>query len=301
MQKSLFSKQPLNPKRDLERYRLLIPKRFVVNTDISPVEVHLTSHLFVPRRGASRRRAFMFKSTWQFVDILDTAFSKYDLFSYADKGRVVFVFSYLGEEYGMLMDLERKLDDDGYILTVITVDKKEDRHYTKVDMFHREINKIYSKYELPYSYMLSVGTRIDRVRGMFEAYRTRHFETLFDFDFFKKTVDETRIVNSLVSRIEKEDLNYGIYWIRVAYEPEKHIYVKISLERIIRSGKNIVVVIFVDLKRNKEGVDAVKEASEGYFELDRGANGELFGRRSSIKRFAPKRTGLRIKRKIEKK
>lgn len=297
MQKKTFFKQPVNPKRDLERYRLLIPKRFVVNTDIAPVEVHLTSHLFIPRKGASRRRAFMFKSAWQFIDILDTAFSRYDLFSYTDRGRVVFVFSYLGDEYGMLMDLERKLDNDGYILTIITIDKKDDRHYTKVDMFHKEANKIYSTYKLPYSYMLSVGTRIDRVCGVFEAYYTRHFETLLDFDFFKKNIDEIRIVNSLVSRIGKEDLDYGIYWVRIAYEPEKHLYVKVSLEKMVRSRKNIVVVVFVDLKRSKDGVDAVKNDLDGYLELDKGSSGELFGRRASNKKLVLKRTGLRIKRK----
>jgi hypothetical protein len=57
----------------------------------------------------------------------------------------------------MLMDVVK--EEDNYFITIITIDRRDKRHYISAEMFLGEKNKIYSNFVLPASQMRSIEER----------------------------------------------------------------------------------------------------------------------------------------------
>ena len=273
------------------KYELLVNRDFFFSVDEKELHVHLTSHLFHRRAGAKQRRSFMFKTTWQYKHIIFEAFSKYNIWEFRN-GKVVFIFKYNRETFGILLDIKLSKENI-YSVFIITVDKLDDRHFVKHEMFGKEKNKIYSDYTLPFSYLRQVEKRVDR-SNWYEVYYSNYFTALDAFQAYGETVDENRLLCSIRTRIERGSLPIGIYWLVIPVDNKwKQLFLKVSIEKIWRNQREIDVIIFTDLKFTYERVQNVKSTRvEKVIDISSEAN-KNFGKLTQINPI--KRTGLKIK------
>lgn len=281
--------------KDSARYGLLIDRDMYCSVEEKKVQIHLTSHLFQKREGENQRRSFMFKSTWQYRHIISEAFTQYNIWEFRN-GKVVFLFKYNEDTYGILLDI-KLLEENVYSVSIITVDKLDDRHFVKHEMFGKEKNKIYSDYTLPFSYLRQVRQRVDRGSG-YEVYYSNYFMELDSFQTYCETVDRNRLLCSIRTRIERGSLPIGVYWLRVPVDNRgKELFLKVSVEKIWRNESEIDIIIFADLKFTYERVQNLKSTRvEKVIKISSEAN-KNFGKLTKINPI--KRTGLKIKERIK--
>lgn len=279
--------------KDSARYGLLIDRDMHFSMEEKKVQIHLTSHLFQKREGEDQRRSFMFKSTWQYRHIISEAFTKYNIWEFRN-GKVVFLFKYNEDTYGILLDI-KLLEENVYSVSIITVDKLDDRHFVKHEMFGKEKNKIYSGYTLPFSYLRQVRQRVDRGSG-YEVYYSNYFMELDSFQTYRETVDQNRLLCSIRTRIERGSLLIGVYWLTVPIDNKgKELFLKVSIEKIWRNESEIDIIIFADLKFTYERVQNLKSSeAKNIIQMSREAD-KNFGTTTKI--FGTKATGLKIKSK----
>lgn len=281
--------------KDSARYGLLINRDMYFSVEKKKVQIHLTSHLFQKREGENQRRSFMFKSTWQYRHIISEAFTKYNIWEFRN-GKVVFLFKYNEDTYGILLDI-KLLEENVYSVSIITVDKLDDRHFVKHEMFGKEKNKIYSDYTLPFSYLRQVRQRVDRGSG-YEVYYSNYFMELDSFQTYCETVDQNRLLCSIRTRIERSSLLIGVYWLIVPIDDRgKELFLKVSVEKIWRNESEIDIIIFADLKFTYERIQNLKSTRvEKVIKISSEAN-KNFGKLTKINPI--KRTGLKIKERIK--
>lgn len=262
------------------------------------VSVHLTHHLFCKRiiDGVTdtKIRAHIFKSRDQYENLFTAAIKKYGLLSYANKGKVAFLFNAQGERYGLLLDVVTS--EVGYLITVVTLDKIGERHYINNAMFGKEKNKIYTEYKLPMSFIEETANKVYRSKA-FSFYHTNNFEAIYIGTQLENIVSFVRLYDSIVSRFTKGTLGYGIYWFRFAVGENKHMHTRVSIERIKTKYEEKHAVMFVGFESSFEKVKELAEReSEAIVEVGVEVK-DGFGIKIEKR---PLRSGLRIKKKENK-
>ena len=274
-----------------KQYNLNIPLDFVIIVGGYEIHVHLAKHLFKSRKGQTRPRAFMFKALWQYEELIKHAFTKNNIAEYANEGRVAYIFKYLKNDYGILFDI--RLRDGVYDVTVITIDMKDSRHFLVGGMFMKEKNKIYSDFSLPISYMRQIKKRISR-NSKYEFYHTFLFDANKYFNEYRKQVEEERVAQALSSRISAGDMDFSIYWLKVYIGNSKSVYIKTSIEKVWRGGREVTVIIFADFKMSRKAMNQMNLGTENIYKLGDVASNFHFGNTPKEKL---NRSGLKIKSK----
>lgn len=265
------------------------------------VSVHLTHHLFCKRiiDGVTdaQIRSYIFKTRDQYEHLFSAAIEKYGLLDYADKGRVAFVFNAYNERYGILMDIVTK--SNNYLITVITLDKIDKRHFVANTMFGKEKNKIYTEYKLPMSFIESTINKVYRSKA-FTFYHTEHFEVKFTVESqLENIISFVRLYDSIISRFTKCTLGYSIYWFRFAIGENRHMHMRVSIEKIKTKYEEKHAVTFVDFESSFEKVQELAEReSDVIVEVGVEAK-DGFGIKIEKRPLKNLRSGLRIKKKGE--
>jgi hypothetical protein len=235
--------------------KTLIDRDFICNTNHGAVHIVLTAHLFQKRNknNEKRYRSYMFQSRWQYEDIITAGFEEYNLADFANKGRVALVFTYQNEQFGMLLDVVSNTD---FKVTIITIDKLRERHYTHAGMFNKESNKIYTKYVLRGSFLLRPQKRLETVKN-FEFLQTDFFDTKIHKLKLDREVDFTRIYHSVMSRVLTGQISRKTsLWVALSVSEDKEIYLRISVEDIMIKSSCKIGILMVDIASNKDFVES---------------------------------------------
>lgn len=272
-----------------------IDKEFLFSTKKGSVKTILTSHLFKRREYKTSQekyhRSFMFKTREQYQNILTAAFEEYNLANYANEGKVALIFMFAGKKYGMLLDIDTA-EEANFLVTVITIDKMRDRHFSHAAMFNMESTKIYTNYEVKGSYLREAGIKYDTTNE-YNFCLTDFFNKKGEKYNFFSTVDYPRVFHSIMNRIMLEKLPFGCYWLSVNLKDNKKCFLRVSIESLLLGDSKNIYVILVDFDYNLKMVQKKLEtAKEELFILNSMASGHF------EKEIVPqKKKGLRIKEK----
>jgi hypothetical protein len=239
--------------------KTLIDRDFICYTNHGAVHIILTAHLFQKRNknNEKRYRSYMFQSRWQYDDIITAGFEGYNLADFANKGRVALVFIYQNEQFGMLLDVvSSPTKGVDFEVTIITIDKLRDRHYTHAGMFNKENNKIYTKYVLGESFLLRPKKRLETVKN-FEFLQTDFFEKKIKKIKMDREVDFIRIYHSIMSRVIKGQIAHNTsLWVSLSIADERDIYLRISVEGIMVKTSCKIGILMVDIASSKDFVES---------------------------------------------
>lgn len=262
------------------------------------IHVTLTAHLFRRRtynkEEEKHTRSFMFQSQLQYEDLLKYAIEHHELLSYYSVKHVILFFYALipAKKYGMAMDIQ-KLDDDHYHITIITIEGLKDRHFVQGAMFLKEEYKIFSEYVLPKSYIRDIEEKIHTIKGV-HVYSGYFFNSLFYQHKLHNKIDLAKLISSFSNKIENGELEHGTFWVKVPIGKGKSVFLRVVYELFISYGMRKHIIIFYDMKINKNNVMAFMENSgESMLSYD---DSRDFGK-SSYKRMIGRRNGLKIVRK----
>ena len=276
--------------------KFYIDTTFSLNTSKGDVTIRLSKHLFKVREknNESRFRSFMFQSRWQYEDIIKAAFEQYDIDSFVNKGKVALIFYFNNKEFGMLLDVVKD-NNNGFDVTIITIDSLRDRHYSHGGMFARENNKIYTKYQLKNSFLLQANIRFD-TSGQTQFLQTQFFADKVEKYKYNAKVDFIRVFHSLLTRSRAESLDVNTsFWIKIKITSDEHCYIRVSIEEVKVGESTKMVIIMSDIAINEGFVqDRALLKNEKIIEIA-SLTSEHFGKIKPLAR--PKQNGLRIKKK----
>lgn len=226
----------------------------------SEYRIVLKKHLYHKRSGEEKIRAWMFRRMWQFEAIIFEATRK-GLKAFTMKGQTALIFSFKGEEYGMLVNIEKSpqiLEGiSKYDINIITIDKKDTRHYVEHDMFVKVLNKIYLNYELPMSHWNRYIIKLDSLKidkatipiYINERTRQRIANHLRNIKY--------RFDSIFSSIIHKNDayLMKDSFWVKTIVDAKRYL-IRVAIEQGQQREKNIILIdIRVDTKSQRDYIN----------------------------------------------
>jgi len=213
------------------------------------IDVRISKHVFVPRKigeDKGRIRGYMFKSREQYQKLLVSAVKDYNVLEFTNKGKVAFVFQYAKERYTAILAIERG-ENEHTLITVVTIEKIGSSHFGAKESFRAMRNKVYSKFVLPFSSIRSVENKIgtyNLYKKKFSVYKTYFFNKVAAQCDFEKNIDKERLINSMISFYETNDLatpmSRWIVFPRSLYRDA----ILISFEKKLVCNSSKVVIIF---------------------------------------------------------
>lgn len=115
--------------------RIMVMSHSLKNGDIKYV-IRRSFHFNSCRKKQNKKRSFIFKNNKQIAELINHAFNFNNLVVYVNK-KIALRFDYKEEKHALLIALDEQKDKTIKI-TLITVDKLDNRHYTIGKQFHRE-------------------------------------------------------------------------------------------------------------------------------------------------------------------
>ncbi len=218
-----------------------LPKKIRINYECRMI---LTSHLFHKREGETKSRFFsIFRNTFQLSDLINYAIKEVDLLSYKNAGKIAVIVSVVEKDkkinkYGISLTVEKSTDTCNfrYDITIITIDKQDDRHFTDCLQLNKSNYRFYFEdYIICKSYnskSLSNLTTFKRNKQKIKVQFNKYFSTegLWFIDFLG--VDTDRFFSGLFQHLANKDniINKGAFWYLIKINNQKELYLRFAIE-----------------------------------------------------------------------
>jgi len=243
---------------------MFLPKKIRINYECRLI---LTSHLFHKREGQERSRFFsVFRNTFQLSDLINYAIKKVDLLSCKDAGKIAIIAPVAqknGEidKYGISLTVEKSTDTCNfrYDITVITIDKQDNRHFTDCLQLNKSKYRFYfENYIIHRSYnsknlfnLTSFKHNKQKIKVQLNSFFTT--EKFRFIDFLGAEVD--RFFSGLYEYLTKEGniINKGAFFHLVHFTDQAKIYLRISIEtNWLQNGYQMILL---NAKHKKPAID----------------------------------------------
>ena len=272
--------------------------------------------MFKSRKDQDYPRGYIFDGVGSIENLLVYAIENHNLSENINNGRLVIKFKHNGDVFGLLVEMYTSEHPTLVCdIELITLDKEDVRHYTKLAMFHKETNFIVmTEYELRRShYITNVNINTIHSNKKYLLYGSRNNIALVHYDVLKDKVNrakqymhsfESIMSIFLTNRLHNPEeyyklVNTGAFWIKYMIG-NKVDYYKIS---ILKLDSNTHYIILLNLT-NKSSYDYVKKDEDPYYDIKQNNIPEITDTVSNtilvdgIKR--PKRKSLKIVSKKDK-
>lgn len=252
------------------------------------------NHMYKSREHQKYKRGFMFKTQGQIKDFIIYAFDNYGLLDYKNKGRVVIIFKYLNDTYGLLVSIEEQ-ESRIIEISIITVDKIDTRHYTNHTIFTKEKNRINMQcYDLKRSYLkfaaVSNCTVSITLNGMVNKYTILYSDKneLVIKQFLENVYDDV-LVSMIINKMIKRNINLinkGSKWLKLSINEDTKIFLQLSIEELYRDTFGFIILNVIKLSDSTHHI----EENKNFVNLN--INKDIGRKRKSIQK-----SGLKIVKK----
>jgi len=269
--------------------------------------VIISNHMFRKRKNQKFKRGHMFKTVGQVERLLGYCLTKHDLEDYDGKGKVVVKFTYKDEIYGLLLEIRYNpnIEDSVADITLITVDKQDDRHYNRYAMFHNETNLInMTEYKLRPSYCSDYTKPINLATHKLDniAFKLVYYDNLNSKvnRLLDIAPELSSFTNAFINKITKLNTIHDIYdngahWYKITLVTDVDLYLRIS---IVKIDENVYYILLLNIvgTSNYKHLRKDNELIDPYVELD------IKNKIGLLKkdRIGHNNNGLRIKNKVRK-